>query len=106
MAILIIEDDQVYSTQLAEFLADNGIDTLRAHTAEEAIKIPISHYDTAIIDVMLPNDPDASGISVEESRAGFLTGVALARRLLKNSPKLKIILITGDVWNPESEQWS
>lgn len=106
MATLIVEDDQFYGRQLLEFLADNSIDALRAQTAEEALKIPGDRYDVAIIDVMLPNDPNASGISVEESRAGFLTGVALARRLLRDRPELKIILITGDMWNSESEHWS
>jgi predicted nucleotide-binding protein len=55
---------------------------------------------------MLPNDPGASGISAEESRAGFLTGVPLARRLLANKPAPKVILLTGDMWNSESEQWA
>ncbi len=105
MAILIVEDDLFYGRQLSEFLADNGVESLRAHAAEEALRIPIDSYDAAIIDVMLPNDPTASGISAEESRAGFLTGVALSRRLLKERPGLKIILTTG-IWNSEAETWS
>jgi CheY-like chemotaxis protein len=105
MAILIVEDDQFYGRQISEYVADNGVGTLRAHSAEEALKVPTGQYDAAIIDVMLPNDPDASGISSEESRAGFLTGIALSRRLLRQTPGLKIILITG-IWNSEAEQWS
>jgi len=106
MAILIVEDDLFYSRQLAEMLTDNGMETLQAHTAEEALKVPIETYDAALIDVMLPNDPDVSGISVEESRAGFLTGVALARRFRKDRPDLKIILVTGDMWGSDAEHWS
>lgn len=106
MAILIVEDDQFYGRQLAEFLGDNGIEVLVARSAEDAIKTPTNQYDVAIIDVMLPNDPNTSGISSEESRAGFFTGVALSRRLLKEKPSLKVILITGDLWNSESEEWA
>jgi CheY-like chemotaxis protein len=106
MAILIVEDDRFYAGQLAEILADHGIDTLRVSTAEEALRTPSTLYEAAIIDVMLPNDPEVSGIGQEESRAGFFTGVALARRLLKEKPGLKIILITGDLWGSDSEQWA
>ncbi|HXN63842.1 MAG TPA: TIR domain-containing protein [Candidatus Acidoferrales bacterium] len=106
MAILIVEDDLFYATQLAELLTDRGNEVLSARSAQEALKIPAESYQTAIVDVMLPNDPDASGISVEESRAGFLTGVAVARRFRKNRADLKIVLITGDVWGSESERWA
>lgn len=106
MAILIVEDDFFYGSQLAEMLNDGGGETLRACTAEEALQVRSASYDAAIIDVMLPNDPNASGITVEESRAGFFTGVALARRLRKDRPSLKIVLITADVWGSASEEWS
>jgi predicted nucleotide-binding protein len=106
MAILIVEDDLFYSSQLAEILNDHGIETVRTSTAEEALKLPSALYEAAIIDVMLPNDPDVSGISLEESRAGFLTGVAVARRFRKERPGLKIVLITGDMWGSDSEQWA
>lgn len=105
MAILIVEDDYFYGTRLAEVLNDRGAETILAVTAEEALEIHVE-YDSAIIDVMLPNDPLVSGISVEESRGGFLAGVALARRLRKARPDLKLALITGDVCNSEAEQWA
>jgi hypothetical protein len=37
--------------------------------------VPVEKFAGAIIDVMLPNHPLASGIATEESRGGFLTGV-------------------------------
>ena len=80
MALLIVEDDPFYSQRLAEMLSDSSVETLQARTAEDALAVPSDSFDAAIIDVMLPNDPDVSGISTEESRAGFLTGVALAQR--------------------------
>lgn len=106
MAILIVEDDRFYASQLTEILADHGIEVLRTGSAEESLKIPAAQYEAAIVDVMLPNNPELSGISLEECRAGFLTGVALARRLLKEKSDLKIVLITGDLWGSESEQWA
>jgi predicted nucleotide-binding protein len=106
MAILIVEDDLFYSSQLADIFNDHGIETLRTGTAEEALELPSGLYEAAVIDVMLPNDPAASGISLEESRAGFLTGVAVARRFRKERPNLKIVLITGDLWGSDSEQWA
>ncbi len=106
MAVLIVEDDRFYGNQLAELLSDNGIDTLRARSAEEALQTKADSYDAAIIDVMLPNDPSASGISEEESRAGFLTGVALARRLRRQNRNLRLALITGDLWRAEYDAWA
>jgi predicted nucleotide-binding protein len=106
MAILIVEDDRFYASQLTEILTDRGIEVLRASSAEESLKIPVAQYEAAILDVMLPNNPELSGISSEECRAGFLTGVALARRLLKQNHGLKLVLVTGDLWGSESEQWA
>ncbi len=106
MAVLIVEDDRFYANRLGELLSDSGIETLRARSAEEALQTRADSYDAAIIDVMLPNDPSVSGITTEESRAGFLTGVALARRLRKERPELKVALITGDLWGSEYETWA
>jgi predicted nucleotide-binding protein len=106
MAVLIVEDDRFYASRIVELLGDSGIESLRASSAEEALRTKADSYDAAIIDVMLPNDPTASGISTEECRGGFLTGVALARRLRREKPNLKLVLITGDVWGSEHESWA
>lgn len=106
MAVLIVEDDFFYGTQLAEMLQDHGAATVRALTAEDALSVPHDQFDSAIIDVMLPNDSAVSGISAEESRGGFLTGVALARRLRKDRPELKLVFITGEASASESDRWA
>lgn len=106
MALLIIEDDPFYSHRLAEMLGDRGVETLHAKTAEEALRISPGLFDAAVVDVMLPNDPSASGISAEESRGGFLTGVAVARRMRRGRPNLPIVLMTGDEWGVESQEWA
>jgi hypothetical protein len=59
-----------------------------------------------VIDVMLPNDPSASDITTEESRGGFLTGVAVARRLLKKKASLRTVMLSSDVTNAEAEKWA
>jgi predicted nucleotide-binding protein len=106
MAILIVEDDVFYAGRLQEMLSDRGVETISVQTAEEALAVPPESYEAAIVDVMLPNDPVTSGISSEESRAGFLTGVAVARRLRNRRSDLKIVLITNDERGSESEQWA
>jgi predicted nucleotide-binding protein len=98
MAILIVEDDHFYAIQMAELLDDYGVETTVVGSAEQALSAPADSYDAAIIDVMLPNDASVSGISNEECRAGFSTGIALARRLRSHRADLKILLISGDMW--------
>jgi hypothetical protein len=39
-------------------LADHGIETLPASTAEESLKISSGRYAAAIVDVMLPNNAE------------------------------------------------
>jgi Predicted nucleotide-binding protein containing TIR-like domain len=55
---------------------------------------------------MLPNDCGVSGVSVEESRGGFLTGVAVARRLLQKKATLRIAMLSSDAVNAEAEKWA
>jgi CheY-like chemotaxis protein len=105
MKILIVEDDNFYAQHISELLQDGDVETTQAQSAEEAVAADAMGYEAAIVDVMLPNDPEASGISVEESRGGFSTGVAVARRLLQKNPKLKIILLSS-VANDEAEKWA
>lgn len=106
MAILIVEDDLFYGTRLVELMSDCGVETIFARTVEEALNVDLGSYDSAIIDVMLPNDPVASGISVEASRGGFFAGVAVARKLRKENSHIKLALITADVWNSEIDEWA
>jgi predicted nucleotide-binding protein len=106
MEILIIEDDAFYAQHLSEMLTDRGVDARLVQNAEEALKASISSYEACIIDVMLPNDPSVSGISMTESRGGFMTGIVLARKFRKEKPDLKIVLVTSEVWNLEVDEWA
>src|SRR5579871_5969680 len=106
MLVLVVEDDHFYSQRISELLHDVGVQTTIAASAEQALQIDTSRFDAAVIDVMLPNDPAASGISAEESRGGFLTGVAIARRLLEKKPALHAVLLSSDFANAEAEAWA
>jgi predicted nucleotide-binding protein len=106
MRVLVVEDDHFYSQRICELLQDQGAEAATARSAEEALHTDLSPFDAAVIDVMLPNDPSTSEISAEESRGGFLTGVAIARRLLKKKPALRILMLSSDVTNVEAEKWT
>lgn len=106
MPILIVEDDSFYAQRLKELLLDFGIDASVVYSIEAALDADINKYYAAIIDIMLPNNPDTSGISNEESRAGYLSGVALARRIKQKKPEFPIILFSGYFGSFEGEQWA
>jgi CheY-like chemotaxis protein len=106
MAILIVEDDQFYSQLIAEFLEDRGLATVRLRSAEEAVAVDAAKYEGAIVDVMLPNSPEASGITMEESRGGFCTGLAVARRLLRQNASLRVVLLSSGLVGGEADTWA
>lgn len=105
MLILIVEDDIYYSKRIVEMLMDFSLHATVVSNTHDALSINLSDFDAALIDVMLPNDPEASGISNEESRAGFFSGVALARRILCKKPDFPIILFSSS-GNLEAENWA
>jgi predicted nucleotide-binding protein len=106
MRVLIVEDDHFYSQRIYELLLDQGAQPAIVRTAEDALKADPASFEAAVVDIMLPNDPAATGITSEESRGGFLTGVAVARRLLKKKTALKIVMLSSDIANTEAEEWS
>jgi CheY-like chemotaxis protein len=106
MKILLVEDDPFFALRITEYLSDNGIEVTVVKTTQDALAIKLDEYEGAVIDVMLPNDPAASGISAEEARGGCLSGVALARRLLKKNEKLPLVFLTSDVAGGEAYRWT
>jgi CheY-like chemotaxis protein len=95
MRALIVEDDHFYATRLAELLADNEVESTIATTVQEALETPLADYAIAIVDVMLPNDPEKSGISTEATRSGFYSGVALCREIKKRGFKISLALLSA-----------
>jgi CheY-like chemotaxis protein len=106
MKILIVEDDKFYARRLHESLSDFGLDAHIVNTAQDALLADITHFDVAIIDIMLPNDPDASGIPQEEARGGHLSGVAVARRLKRINKSFPLVLFSGYFGSVEGEAWA
>jgi CheY-like chemotaxis protein len=106
MPVLIVEDDHFYSQRISELLRDQELEVQIAQSADTALAVDLGNIDCAIIDIMLPNDPAASGITSEECRAGFLTGIAVARRFLQKKPELRIVLLSSGVENTEAEAWA
>src|SRR5438045_3470027 len=106
MKILIVEDDSFYAQYVAELLQDRNVEATQVQSAQEALAVDITNYDAAVMDVMLPNDPEVSGITNEESRGGFYTGVAVARRLLQKKQNLRIVLLSSGVVGGEAEDWA
>src|SRR5258707_14639269 len=96
MLALIVEDDTYYSQVVSEWLEDRGFDVTRSSTLQDAL-LECAHdkHDVFIIDLMLPNDPSLSGVSVEESRGGFLAGFALAKRVRRKRSNRPIVLLTN-----------
>ena len=106
MNILLVEDDHFYAYMLTEDLLDHGFSVDVASSVQDALTNDISRYVACVIDVMLPNDPEASGITEMESRGGLLSGVALARRLKQRYPGLRMILLSAALAGNESELWA
>lgn len=106
MQVLIIEDDHFYSQRISEILKDQGLGVQIVQSADTALAVDLGSIDCAVIDVMLPNDAEASGITSEECRAGFFTGVAVARRFLQRKPELRIVLLSSGVGSTEAEAWA
>jgi predicted nucleotide-binding protein len=105
MKMLIVEDDQFYAQRIVEFLQDRSVETRVLQSAEEAVDVDLATVDGAIIDLMMPNNVEASGISIEESRGGFLTGICVARRLLTKKPTLRILMLSSGN-NFEATAWA
>jgi len=105
MKVLIVEDDHFYAQSVRELLADCQVESTVSGSAGDALTVDLSPFHAAVVDVMLPNDPKVSNITAEESRGGFMTGVAVARRLVAKKPELQIIMMSS-VTNVEAEKWA
>jgi predicted nucleotide-binding protein len=105
MKILIVEDDFFYAQRLSEMLNDYSIDNEIVNSTQSALSCNLDTFNAMIIDVMLPNDPKESGISIEETRAGYLSGIAIARRIKNGKPDFPIILFSA-YNNSEIEEWA
>ena len=106
VAILLVEDDVLFASTIAEYLMDNGIQVSTCRTVEDALRFNLEGVQGAIVDVMLPNDPASSDIQADEARGGFMTGVALTRRLRQRRSDLSVILLSSEIAGGEARVWA
>jgi len=106
MKLLLVEDNSFFAQRIAEYLVDNGIDTITVRTTQEALSVSLDDFGGAIVDVMLPNDPAVSGIPSEEARGGYLSGIALTRRLRQKVPDFPIVLLSAELVGGEARTWA
>jgi len=106
MKILIVEDDSFYAQLLKELLEDRGFDTTVAKSLEEAVTVKLDDFAAVLSDVMLPNDPDKSGITDEETRSGFFSGVAFFRVVRKRGLKMPLIMFSNAGQSGEASAWA
>jgi len=79
-SVLIVEDEEVIRTSLAEFLNSEGYETMQASTVAKALELARSRdFNIAICDVQLP-DGD---------------GIELLRRLQNIKPGIFVLIITA-----------
>ena len=106
MKALLVEDDHFYAERIREFLIDSQIEVSVARTVQDAIKFDFKGFGVILVDIALPNDPSQSGISLEEARGGFLSGVALCRELKKRGNQVPLILLSSDTMGGEAYSWA
>jgi len=106
MKILLVEDDHFYSTTLKELLEDNGYEVACAESVQQAIVQSLDDVSAVIADVMLPNDPAMTGLTAEETRSGFMAGVALLRKLRKDGFKKPLLLLSSVTASGDSAGWA
>jgi predicted nucleotide-binding protein len=99
--ILLCEDDLLAKAWIATALRDGGFHVTDVDTVRACIQaVSDEHYDIAVLDVMMPGG-DLDWI---ETKGGFATGIAVARRLRQVRPLTKIV---GMSQSPavETVQW-
>src|ERR1022692_981888 len=106
MKILIIEDDPYFSQALKERLEDRGYTTQLVNSIDDALAVPTEGLSAIISDVMLPNDPAKSGISDDETRAGYLSGVAFFRSIRQKGLKIPLFFLTNSNTSGDAANWA
>jgi len=92
--LLIIDDDDFYLTNAANFLADRGGYIVhRAQTVRDALEaITTNQFKLVVLDVRMPPGDFFDQV---ETAGGHKTGVALTRKIRRRLPGVKLIVNTG-----------
>jgi CheY-like chemotaxis protein len=95
--ILLCDDDVLAKSWMAAALRDGGFAVTEVSTVDESLRAATDQpYDAALLDVMMPGGQ----LDWIETKGGFATGVAVARRLKHIRPDMKIVGISQ---SPSSE---
>src|SRR5687767_13344283 len=87
MRILMADDDTLALKSLTGVLRDAGYSVDSAPTVNKCLRLAAANsYDLAILDLMMP----ASSLPPVDTKAGYETGIELARRLLAERPEMKV----------------
>ena len=89
-AILVVEDDFLLRLVISDELAALGFRVIQAASADEALRVLEAGIliDLIVTDVRMP---------------GTLDGLELARRVRLNWPRLKVIVVSGDLPSTPSD---
>jgi CheY-like chemotaxis protein len=105
MTILLVEDDRFYAQRVHELLSDNKMKTVIAASVGEELKCSMT-FDGLIADVMLPNNPEETGISDLETRGGFGGGIALYRELRRRGFQGPAVFLSAAGDLSEASVWA
>lgn len=100
--ILFVDDDPYLMLTYVDVLEDAGFHVRQAKNTDEALcQVESRDYIAAVLDVMMV----PGQLGERETRGGHHTGVALARRIRKELPKLPILLLTNSD-DPKIYEWA
>jgi CheY-like chemotaxis protein len=99
--ILLCDDDAITTASMGAALRDAGYLVSEATTVDQCLSVAASErHDLALIDVMMP----PGSLEWQETKGGYASGIALARRLRQIQPDLKIVGMSNAP-NREMLQW-
>lgn len=91
--VLFVDNSKIESHPYRVCLDDVGFDVSFVDSAEEALRMVATEaFSIVILDVMMEH---GAGFTVTETMGGMETGVALARKIRKLVPRLKIVALTN-----------
>src|ERR1700730_8774010 len=92
--VLVVDDDPYTAKLVADVLADyGGYEVQRAASVDDALEaVERAAFRLVIIDLRMPPGTHFDNL---ETEGGHKTGLAMARRLRKRFPAMKIIIHTG-----------
>src|SRR6187455_1928979 len=99
--ILLCDDDAITTASMGAALRDAGYLVSEATTVDQCLSVAArERHDLALIDVMMP----PGSFEWQETKGGYASGIALARRLRQIQPDLKIMGMSNAP-NREMVQW-